>query len=184
MWHGTVNLGPLYTFATAWPDIPHRTKDTSCYRQYREMVLGLVRDVPDQAGWYCWHGLGKAIYVGRSSRGTTSALSTRLRDELLEDCVPFWLPVDTKAGQRLTEKYDGRYRDNHARAELRAGSEWITWVCCPAGAEAELAAVEAHLIADLHPTANINRPARLLVTLLDPAEVAAVMLNALKTHGA
>ncbi|MFQ5356434.1 MAG: hypothetical protein ACE5DY_08130 [Mariprofundaceae bacterium] len=153
---GVIDLNPLYAFVKkdGNQEIPHRSRDKDIYLPYKELVEELLSCVPCEAGWYVWYNqsLRKAIYVGQSSKGKTSHLHSRIKEELLEEYTAFWLTVDPDSSDIIREKYNNKY--STARADKKTGSDLIMWVAYPAGKRGELDVVEQKLIKNLNPEAN------------------------------
>ena len=156
---GLIKLNPVYEFVSDHREIPHRTNDRDIYDPYRKLILSLmlISNVPKEPGWYVWFNRSKVpppIYIGKSSKGKTSHIYARLKEELLEDYVAFWLSVDEQAAEKLSAKYNDKY--NQKRASRKRGTDSIVWISCPDAKDGTLDVIEYKLIQNLKPTANID----------------------------
>jgi len=152
---GLIKLEALYDFVRQHPEVPHRTKDRQIYQAYRFVVLELLAGVPHEAGWYAWFrgsGVPSLVYVGQAHEGKTSSLYSRLREELLEEYVAFWVSVDRHAGDKLFAKYGWKY--NQKRCERKRHSDAIIWIASPGAKRGTLDVIENKLIWDLKPPGN------------------------------
>ncbi|MBW2005402.1 MAG: hypothetical protein JRI72_12515 [Deltaproteobacteria bacterium] len=179
---GIVKLDSLYGFVSQNRDVPHRTKDRRVYFPYKKLVLDSLSDVPTEPGWYAWFQRSSVlppIYIGQSSKGKTSSLNARLKEELLEEYVAFWSSVDEDATEKLKAKYGGKY--SQARALKKRGSDSIVWIACPGAKQGALDIVEHKLIWELKPTANKDRRDYSDIVYVDFDEVYDIMERAFTT---
>src|SRR5437899_9974317 len=89
---GSVSLNEVYKFVQSHPDIPHKKQD--CFSMFCQTYQTEISTVAEIPGWYVWvtaqDSIIDPIYVGRSFRGKTSNLKSRLHEEFFDEYVAFW----------------------------------------------------------------------------------------------
>lgn len=172
---GRLDLAPLRAFAALNP-FPSGSGG-----QYSGLVRQLAEQIPKEAGWYLWGafeaGAWKTIYVGKAEAQGGYSLADRIREELWDERICFWVDAVglDEALRQKHEAYDGRYMGAHVAREARkSGSRFIVWVSSPGLLPEQVASEEAALIAHYKPHANIQRapgrPSRLTGTIVSQFE--------------
>jgi hypothetical protein len=168
---GIVSLKPLYDFARKYPHNEAAIKvdrTTTLGNEYRRKCAALIESVPREQGLYLWgfynaNGFWTNIYVGKTERGTSSNLYTRLYKELTAERACIWREVYTYKQLRQicnrihppqTRKANLRAWDRHVE---KAGATHIFWIALPSKDSAELKAIEKDLIESMNPTGNRQR---------------------------
>ncbi|MCL5282362.1 MAG: hypothetical protein M1376_20945 [Planctomycetes bacterium] len=156
-----IDLRPIYDFISQPENREIPGRDEPVYLRYRDVVDGLLQQVPKGPGWYAWFARGRQAdnqsvkYVGQSS---SYGLFNRLRDELREDYLAFWgTAYDMEQMlQAMMEIYPD-YQANHMRVAMRAGATHLMAVGLPSATRGELDVVEYKLIQEFAPLANADR---------------------------
>src|SRR5207245_2510264 len=125
--------------------------------------ISTVAEIP---GWYVWvtaqDSIIDPIYVGRSFRGKTSNLKSRLHEEFFDEYVAFWATMaepkqveDKLCRKNLLIGYK-EYRKSIQRSIRKRDTTDIYWLGCPSVSMSENKLVERFLIYHLQPPANVH----------------------------
>ena len=147
----TLYLDKIYDYVSKNREIPHRTNDAEVYKGYKRIIIELIEGIPEEPGWFTWIGNEGVLYNGAAAK----SLHLTIENDLLKNYVPFWAKVDPDVVDRMTEKYDGKYRSNHERTYLRKGVTSIVWGIHTGGESVDNA--QPNLISESKPCANTKK---------------------------
>ena len=156
MRYGSISLDRITEFVRSHPVVPHPKKHRDIRKKYLELVNDLLKEVPEDSGWYAWIDSHekRAVYIGQSFKRNTSSLRARLTEEFRDECVAFWTAIDPSAVDVMSSYYNDRYKANQVRAAKKKNTNKILWITSPRISEGFVDVVELKLIQRFKPIGN------------------------------